>query len=297
MKTIFLADKSKKESEALRDEFLELGKAIGILPEENHVFHRIQNILSEYDDDEDEDYDLEGSYIDSDDDWESSLDEFFAYSDDELFMRDMQRRSRHDKSKKEAKCEAVRQYMLAAEKYYAAFPTEADAKLVSDNISFMKSWISNICNCKLSKYLGVWLPDLVMEKILRFLRDPYRGDLDMTVGFIAKTEKFIDVEKVRMRELYAALQDVHSLLFEIMFKSHCTSNTIYLKQYFDKLIDVAMRKMTVLDDLHSWLLGTSDNSGVGIFSNFILLFVPCLLICDRRTIDHAPQRNRCVKFS
>ncbi len=238
-----------------------------MIEEECRMYNHMQHILSDYeDDDEEEEFDDDGSfdYLDSDDDWDSSIDEeFYSYSDEDFYEHKFRMQMQHRKHKKEAqRSVAIKQYLTSAEKYYSAFPTAEDASDAMEGIVIWKSWIAGLCKAKLTKYIGHWLPDLVLEKILGYLYRSFIGDLSMKIEYVAKTEKFIDVEKFRMKELYAALHDIHSLLFEILFKNHCTANTIYLKEYFVKVFEIAIRKMTVLDDLHSWLLsGPGEDDG------------------------------------
>lgn len=93
-----------------------------------------------------------------------------------------------------------------------------------------------------------------MERILHYLLNTH-GELRLKIGFIAKTQKFIDVEKLRLRELYAAVLEIHGLFFEILFKNPLVSNTLFIAEHVKKLFQIAMRRLNMLVEFDSWLLG------------------------------------------
>ena len=208
--------------------------------------------------DDDDDDDISPRYLDSDE-WDSSLEELYSISDEEFQEYELRRRAKRKKHERETSVfDSKRIYLLSAEKFYSAFPSEDDVSIATNNLILLKNWSVNIFTAVLTRSIGQELPHLVLENILRCLQSwPYRV-LSLKIGFIAKTKNFIDVERIRMRELYAALIDIHSLMFEILFKNHCTSSMVYLQDHFRKLFDVAMRKMTLLDDFHTWLQGSDD---------------------------------------
>eukprot|EP00794_Sanderia_malayensis_P006313 gene6313-7036_t len=196
------------------------------------------------------------------DDWDSSFDEEFARSleDGDFYGHEMRRQMNARREKKKGnQSKAAMQYIESIEKYHSAFPSTEDAMNVSKNIVMLKSWIMHICMNSLARYMGQYLPTLVMEHIMKYLKRSYTGELCMKVEFFAKTEKFIDVEKLRIRELFAALLDIHSLLFVILFQVHNPSNLSHNKQRFVKLFDIATRKMTLLEDFYSWLSSGRDD--------------------------------------
>ena len=143
-------------------------------------------------------------------------------------------------------------YQKSAEKFYAAFPKEEDAKAVLNDLTSMKNWISSLLISSLVRNTGRLLPHLVMEKIFEMLLNKY-GEPQMKMGSIAKTKRFVDVENLRRKELYLAFLEIHMILFEILFKNQNISNTLYLKEVVRKLFQTALHRFTMLEELVSWL--------------------------------------------
>ena len=104
----------------------------------------------------------------------------------------------------------------------------------------------------LSKSLGRQLPQLVIEKILQYLLNRH-GELQLNIGCLAKTQRFIDLEKSRLRELYAAILEIHRLFFEILFKNELVSKQHGLRENTRKLFQIASRKFVMVQELKSWL--------------------------------------------
>ena len=195
------------------------------------------------------------------DDFDSSLDDYYDYSDeDDLKAHKMRKEARKNKRKKSQITEGMEAYQLSARQFYDSFPKVEDAEAILSQIISMRSWILDLFISTLEKCTGQALPQLVFENILKNLTHQ-SGQLHINIGFVAKTVKFIDVEKLRMNELYTALLEIYSLFFEILFhKHHLTANTTFLKEYIQKLFQVAMRKFVMLEELHAWLLGNDESA-------------------------------------
>ena len=131
----------------------------------------------------------------------------------------------------------------------------------------MKSWINDLFASMLSKSLGGQLPQLVIEKILQNLLNR-NGQLQLKVGFIAKTQRFIDVEKLRLQQLYAAVLELYCLFFEILFKNQLVSNTSFLGEHIRKLFQVTLRRLVMVQEFNSWVLGeeASQDGDTGFMS-------------------------------
>lgn len=133
----------------------------------------------------------------------------------------------------------------------------------------MKTWINNLSIFVLSRSLGRELPRLVMEKILQYLLNSH-GEIQVKIGFLSKTQRFKDVEKERMQQLYASVLEVHSLFFEILFKNELVSNTVHLGEYIRKLLQMAMGKLSMLEEFNSWLLhGETTQDGIKGFTSSV----------------------------
>lgn len=79
------------------------------------------------------------------------------------------------------------------------------------------------------------------------------GELQLNIGYLAKTQRFIDLEKLRLRELYAAVLEIHRLFFEILFKNELVSKQHLLRENTRKLFQIATRKFVMVQELKSWL--------------------------------------------
>ena len=128
-----------------------------------------------------------------------------------------------------------------------------------------------------------------MEKILQYLLNSH-GELQIKIGYIAKTQKFIDVEKLRLRELYAAILEIHAMFFEILFKNQLVSNTFTLHEHIKKLFQNALRKLSMVEELNSWLLN-EDSSFEGS-KGFLSGIYYCKLIkASGRDFDYLQPLN------
>ena len=149
-------------------------------------------------------------------------------------------------------------YRESARKFYVAFSDVESFDETLNTLMAMKIWINSLFTFVLSKSLGRQLPHLVLEKIMYNLLSRH-GEIQLNIGFLSKTRRFIDVEKLRLKELYAAVLDIHYLFFEILFKNELVSKSCVLREHIAKLFQIASRRLVMLQEFNSWLLNEDSS--------------------------------------
>jgi len=229
-------------------------------------FGMLHELLSPIFSDEEDSY----GYYDDSDEWVSVEGDPDFSDDDELFgyrWLEARKESKREKEKSMEQNEFKKRYQESARKFYIAFPDIESCEETVNYLMTMKSWINDLFASMLSKSLGGELPQLVIEKILQYMLNQ-NGQLQLKIGFISKTQRFIDVEKLRLQQLYSAVLELYCLFFEILFKNQLVSNTSFLGEHIKKLFQVTLRRLAMVQEFNSWLLGeeTSHDVDTGFMS-------------------------------